>query len=92
MSDDVESSLSKEIETIKKCQDKMRKLIDKSHVQLKMNKAAQLSCESDAKDKHHAQNMDDMMHLLHTSSNTLSLYPGIEGEVRVALYIPYIDL
>ena len=61
----------------------MRKLIDKTHVQLKMNKAAQVACELDAKDKHHAQNVDDLMHQLHTSSNSLSLYPGVEGEVRV---------
>ena len=62
----------------------MRKLIDKTHEQLRMDKAVQVACEADAKDKHHAQNVDDLMHQLHTSSNSLSLYPGVEGEVRVS--------
>ena len=84
VADDVESSLTTEIDVIKKSQGKMRKLIDKTHVQLRMNKAAQVACEADAKDKHHAQNVDDLMHQLHTSSNSLSLYPGVEGEVRVS--------
>ena len=59
----------------------MRKLIEKTHVQVKMNKAAQVACDADIKDKHHAQNVDDTMHQLHISSNCLNLYPGVEGEV-----------
>lgn len=33
--DDVEKSLSKEVDIIKRCQDKMKKLIEKAYIQLK---------------------------------------------------------
>ncbi len=82
MSDEVESALSREIDVIKRCQDKMRRLIEKTHIQLKLDKAAQNACESDAKDKHHAQNLDDLMHQLHNTSEGLQYYPGIENEVN----------
>ena len=44
-----------------------------------MNRAAQHACEQDAKDKHHAQNLDDHMHQLRNSSGGLGFHPGIEN-------------
>ena len=41
VNDDVEKSLIKEVEVIKKCQMKMKKVLDKAYVQLKY-----VTCES----------------------------------------------
>nr|WLD15747.1 tektin 3/5B [Platynereis dumerilii] len=85
--DDVEKHLSKEVDIIKRCQDKMKRLVEKSYIQLKMDRAAQHACDKDAKDKHHAQGLDDRMHQLRNSSNGLGFHPGIEN-VDNTLSIP----
>merc|ERR1712178_234324 len=77
--DDVEKSLSREVDSIKRCQDKMKRLIEKAHIQLKMNRAAQHACEKDAKDKYHAQSLDDRMHNLRNTSGPIGFHPGIEN-------------
>lgn len=77
--DDVERTLIKEVDIIKKCQAKMKKVLDKAYVQLKMNRAAQHAMEIDAKDKHHAQGLDDRMQQLRNSSSGIGYYPGIES-------------
>ncbi|XP_061181367.1 tektin-3-like isoform X1 [Saccostrea echinata] len=77
--DDVERTLIKEVDIIKKCQAKMKKVLDKAYVQLKMNRAAQHAMEIDAKDKHHAQNLDDRMQQLRNSSAGIGYFPGIEN-------------
>ncbi|XP_034328059.1 tektin-3-like isoform X1 [Crassostrea angulata] len=77
--DDVERTLIKEVDCIKKCQAKMKKVLDKAYVQLKMNRAAQHAMEIDAKDKHHAQGLDDRMQQLRNSSSGIGYYPGIES-------------
>lgn len=86
--DGVEKSLSREVGTIKKCQDRMRRLIEKAHVQLKMNRAAQHSCEKDSKDKNHAHHLDDRMHQLRNSAGGIGFYPGVEN-VDNTMTIPY---
>jgi len=86
--DDVEKSLSREVDVIKRCQDKMRRLIEKSHIQLKMNRAAQHACEKDSRDKNHAQGLDDRMHALRNSSGGVGFHPGIEN-VDNTITIPY---
>merc|ERR1711971_1182279 len=68
VNDDVEKSLIKEVEVIKKCQMNMKKVLDKAYVQLKMDRAAQHALEIDAKDKHHAQGLADRMQQLRNSS------------------------
>lgn len=68
-----------EVDIIKKCQAKMKKVLDKAYVQLKMNRAAQHAMEIDAKDKHHAQGLDDRMQQLRNSSSGIGYYPGIES-------------
>jgi len=77
--DDVERNLSREVNTIRKCQEKMKRLIEKAYVQLKMNRAAQHCCDKDAKDKHHAQHLDDRMHQMRNSSGAIGYFPGIEN-------------
>merc|ERR1712110_62752 len=79
VNDDVEKSLIKEVEVIKKCQMKMKKVLDKAYVQLKMDRAAQHALEIDAKDKHHAQGLDDRMQQLRNSSAGVGYMPGIEN-------------
>jgi len=86
--DDVEKELVKEVDIIKKCQEKMKRCIQKAHIQLKLNRAALHECEKDAKDKHHAQNIDDRMHQLRNSSIGIGYYPGIEN-VDNTLSVPY---
>merc|ERR1712154_281168 len=68
VNDDVEKSLIKEAEVIKKCQMKMKKVLDKAYVQLKMDRAAQ-----------HAQGLDDRMQQLRNSSAGVGYMPGIEN-------------
>ncbi|CAG2202273.1 tektin-3-like isoform X3 [Mytilus galloprovincialis] len=77
--DDVEKSLIKEVDIIKRCQARMKKVLDKAHVQLKMDRAAQHTLEIDAKDKHHAQGLDDRMQQLRNKSAGIGYHPGIES-------------
>lgn len=77
--DNVELALSKEVDVIRRCQNKMKKLIDKSIAQLKMNRACQKVCDLDAKDKNHAHVLDDRMYQLRNSSSRIGFYPGIEN-------------
>jgi len=86
--DDVEKALSREVDTIKKCQDRMRRLIEKSTIQLKMNRAAHHACDLDSKDKFHAQNLDDRMQAMRNASAGIGYHPGIEG-VDNTITIPY---
>ncbi|XP_076450523.1 tektin-3-like isoform X1 [Babylonia areolata] len=79
VNDDVEKSLVKEVDIIKKCQARMKRVLDKAYVQLKMNRAAQHALEIDAKDKHHAQGLDDRMQQLRNSSAGIGYIPGIES-------------
>ncbi|KAK2148832.1 hypothetical protein LSH36_480g01000 [Paralvinella palmiformis] len=77
-----------EVDTIKRCQDKMIRLIEKAAIQLKMDRAAQHACEKDSKDKNHAQNLDDRMHQLRNSAAGIGFHPGIEN-VDNTITIPY---
>ncbi|XP_064602478.1 tektin-3-like isoform X1 [Liolophura sinensis] len=79
VNDDVEKCLVREVDTIKKCQNKMKKVLEKAHVQLKLNRAAQHSLEIDSKDKHHAQNLDDRMQQLRNTSAGIGYSQGIEN-------------
>ena len=45
----------------------------------RMDRAAQHALEIDAKDKHHAQGLDDRMQSLRNSSAGIGYYPGIES-------------
>lgn len=45
----------------------------------RLNRAALHECEKDAKDKHHAQNIDDRMHQMRNSTIGIGYFPGIEN-------------
>jgi len=77
--DDVERQLTKEVDVIKQCQDRMKKTIAKSHAQLKMNRAALHEMDKDAKDKHHAEHIDDRMYQMRNGSIGIGYFPGIEN-------------
>jgi len=86
--DGVEKSLSREVDVIRRCQDRMRKLIERAHVQLKMNRSAQHACDKDCRDKHHAQGLDDRMQQLRNSAASIGFQPGIES-VDNTITIPH---
>jgi len=86
--DDVERSLTKEVAVIKKCQDKMKRCIDKAAMQLKMNRSAQHACDRDSKDKGHCQDLDDRMHFMRNTSSGTGFFPGIEN-VDNTITVPF---
>lgn len=86
--DHVEKTLSREVDAIKRCQDKMRRAVEKAHIQLKMNRAAQHACDKDSKDKFHAQSLDDRMHQMRNTTGGLGFHPGIEN-LDNTMTIPY---
>ena len=45
----------------------------------RMDRVAQHALEIDAKDKHHAQGLDDRMQSMRNCSAGIGYYPGIEG-------------
>jgi tektin-3 len=75
--DDVERALIREVDTIKRCQDEMRKLIQKSNDQLSLDRAAQHDLERDSGDKASALNIDNTCHQLNNSSRGIQYYDGI---------------
>lgn len=86
--DEVEKSLGAEVDVIKRCQNKMIRLIEKAHIQLKMNRAAHHACDLDSKDKFHAQTLDDRMQGMRNASAGTGFHPGIES-VDNTITIPY---
>lgn len=55
----------------------------------RMNRAAQHACDKDAKDKHHAQGLDDRMHQLRNGSQGIGFHPGIENVDNTYVIIRY---
>ncbi|XP_064808941.1 tektin-3 [Oncorhynchus masou masou] len=76
--DNVEKDLIKEVETIKSCQERMRRHLDKAIAQLASNRAAQHELERDLSDKVTAQRIDNRCHHLRNASDGISYYRGIE--------------
>lgn len=76
--DNVERQLTKEVEVIKRCQDEMRRLIEKTRVQLKLNRAALHEIDKDVKHKSHAREIDDRMYHLRDHSSGISYHQGVE--------------
>jgi len=76
--DDVERALLKEVDTIKKWQEDMRKLMHRANDQLALNRAAQHELERDNGDKSSALNLDHTCHQLNNSSRTIQYYDGIQ--------------
>ncbi|CDQ71447.1 unnamed protein product [Oncorhynchus mykiss] len=76
--DNVEKDLIREVETIKSCQERMRRHLDKAIAQLASNRAAQHELERDLSDKVTAQRIDNRCHHLRNASDGISYYRGIE--------------
>ncbi|KAM6897137.1 tektin-3 [Xenentodon cancila] len=76
--DDVEKALIKEVEVIKSCQERMRRLLDRAIAQLASNRAAQHELEKDMSNKVTAQRIDDKCHHLRNTSDGIGYYRGID--------------
>lgn len=76
--DNVEKELIKEVDTIKRCQEEMRRLIQDSNNQLSMNRAAQHELEKDDRDKQHAEKLDSTCHQLRNTSRGIAYHDGID--------------
>lgn len=75
--DEVERSLIKEVDNIKRCQEDMRRLVQKANTQLALNRAAQHELEKDGGDKLSALNLDSTCHQMRNSSRGIQYYDGI---------------
>lgn len=76
--DNPERELIKEVDIIKRCQERMRTTIDKANAQLGLNRAAQHELEKDTGDKFVAQNLDENCHGLRNSSRGIAYHNGVE--------------
>lgn len=76
--DNVEKSLIREVDTIKQCQEEMRRLVQDSNNQLSLNRAAQHELEKDNADKFNALHLDNSCHQLRDTSRGLGYHDGIE--------------
>lgn len=75
--DNPEKALIKEVDVIKRCQERMRNTVDKANVQLSLNRAAQHELEKDASDKFVAEQLDTACHGLRNTSRGLAYHDGV---------------
>lgn len=75
--DNPEKELIREVDIIKRCQDKMRNTVERANVQLGLNRAAQHELEKDEGDKFNALNLDNTCHQMRNNSRGLSFHNGI---------------
>ncbi|XP_056018861.1 tektin-3-like isoform X2 [Ostrea edulis] len=75
--DNPERELIKEVDIIKRCQEKMRNTVERANVQLGLCRAAQHELEKDAGDKFVAQSLDEMCHGLKNSSRGIAFHNGV---------------
>ncbi|XP_015226431.1 PREDICTED: tektin-3 [Cyprinodon variegatus] len=76
--DDVEKDLTKEVEVIRSCQERMRRHLERATAQLASNRGAQHELEKDLGDKVSAQRIDDKCHHLRNTSDGIGFYRGID--------------
>jgi len=79
VNDAVEKQLLREVDTIKRSQDHLRKMIDRSAAQLSMDRAALHELEKDTADKYRALNIDSRSHQLHNNAQGIQFHRGVEG-------------
>ncbi|KAK0049209.1 tektin-3 [Biomphalaria glabrata] len=75
--DNPEKALIREVDVIKRCQDKMRGLVDKANVQLSLNRASQHELEKDSIDKFVAEHLDNACHGMRNTSRGLAYHDGV---------------
>lgn len=76
--DNPERELIKEVDIIKRCQERMRQTVDKANTQLSLNRAAQHELEKDTGDKFVAQSLDETCHTLRNSSRGIAYHNGVQ--------------
>ncbi|XP_036595393.1 tektin-5 [Trichosurus vulpecula] len=76
--DSVEKNLIQEVDLLKCCQDQMRKLAERTDVQLRDNRDAQHSVERDLADKNSAQFIDQKCFNLRNTSDSINFFHGVE--------------
>ncbi|XP_061455211.1 tektin-5 [Rhineura floridana] len=76
--DDVEKNLIQEVDLIRACQDKMRKLAGRIDQQLNINRDAQHALERDLGDKSSAHFIDEKCYNLRNTSDSINYYHGVE--------------
>ncbi|XP_076455488.1 tektin-3-like isoform X2 [Babylonia areolata] len=76
--DNPERELIREVDVIKRCQERMRNTIEKANVQLGLNRAAQHELEKDSSDKFGAQTLDENCHGLRNASRGIAFHNGVQ--------------
>lgn len=76
--DNVEKQVIKEVDTIKRCQEEMRRLIQDSNNQLSLDRAGQHELERDSADKHVSLNIDGTCHQMRNTSRGIQYHDGIQ--------------
>ncbi|XP_069342646.1 tektin-5 [Eulemur rufifrons] len=76
--DNVEKNLIREVDLLKCCQDRMRKLAQRIDMQMRDNRNAQHELEKDLKDKSSAQFIDEKCFNLRNTSDCISFFHGVE--------------
>ncbi|XP_075071340.1 tektin-3 [Mixophyes fleayi] len=85
--DDAEKQLLQEVDTIKSCQEKMRRHLEKIVNQLASNRSAQHELERDISDKQTAYRIDDKCQNLRNASDGIGYYRGVE-RIDACISIP----
>ncbi|PAA74348.1 hypothetical protein BOX15_Mlig031898g1 [Macrostomum lignano] len=80
--DEVERQLHRELECIRKCQDQMRRMVEKSTAQLSVNWAALQQLNKDLRNKTQAQSIDGKIIHLGNQSPGIDFRPGAESAER----------
>eukprot|EP00745_Piridium_sociabile_P043626 TRINITY_DN89474_c0_g1_i3.p1 TRINITY_DN89474_c0_g1~~TRINITY_DN89474_c0_g1_i3.p1 ORF type:complete len:356 (+),score=121.29 TRINITY_DN89474_c0_g1_i3:97-1068(+) len=75
--DNPEKELIREVDVIKRCQERMRNTIEKANVQLSLDRAAQHELEKDHIDKQVAESMDTSCHGIRNSSRGIAFHDGV---------------
>ncbi|XP_062573432.1 tektin-3-like isoform X1 [Saccostrea cucullata] len=75
--DNPERELIKEVDIIKRCQEKMRNTVERANVQLGLNRAAQHDLERDSSDKFVAQNLDEQCFGMRNQSRGIAFHNGV---------------
>ncbi|ELW67633.1 Tektin-5 [Tupaia chinensis] len=76
--DNVEKNLIQEVDLLKCCQERMRKLAQRIDIQMRDNRDAQHALERDLEDKCSAQFIDEKCFNLRNTSDCISFFHGVE--------------
>ncbi|KAK3748289.1 hypothetical protein RRG08_039541 [Elysia crispata] len=72
-----EKELIREVDLIKRCQERLRNTVDRANVQLGLNRAAQHELERDSGDKFIAHNLDTTSQQLRMTSRGIAYHDGV---------------